>query len=152
VSALEQAHADLRARSAAADRAGDWREARLLEALGGVADYVKRIGDHPGSAHYRADKAGDLVIDAVHVLRLAFLAYAGWPQDTPQAAAIRGAVDALQTTCRAVERALWSNTRTGGVGVFAFDLGAIGDAARTFVRWADALAATAVPDADEEDW
>jgi hypothetical protein len=83
-SALQAAYMDLRARSAAADATGDWREAWLLEALCGVAAYVKRLGDRPKSVHCRADKAGDLLVDAIQVLRLVFLAYTGWPHDTPR--------------------------------------------------------------------
>ncbi|MGH9209870.1 MAG: hypothetical protein ACRD2C_04220 [Acidimicrobiales bacterium] len=149
MSALEAAYMDLRQRSAAADRAGNWREARILEALCGVADYVKRVGDHPDSAHYRADKAGDLAQSAVWVLRQSFMAYAGWPVDTDQYRAIAAASDTLETVARAVEVALW-RIAPGGGALWQSDADQITEAARAVSRWAERIAAEAVPDPEGE--
>jgi hypothetical protein len=84
VTALEAAHRELSERRARLDHL-DWhdqldaagkRERQVLAALEGVADYVKRIGDHPSSSHYRASKASPLVADAIEVLVAVFTVHA----------------------------------------------------------------------------
>lgn len=80
-SALAAAHHDLLRRCHLAERAGDWQEGVILSALADVADYLKRIGDNPGSSHYRAEKAGALLTAAIRLHRDALLAYGGWPDD-----------------------------------------------------------------------
>jgi hypothetical protein len=122
VSALEAAYDDLRRRAAAADRVGDWREWSILEPLTSVADYTKRVGDHPGSAHYRAGKAGDLVAAALRVEREAFLAY-----ERSQHAAIdlgvaspeEAEIDRLarlgDVVATVVRRALWATCMYGPI-------------------------------------
>jgi hypothetical protein len=113
VSALSAAFDDLRRRAQQADEAGDWRERLILEPLASVADYVKRIGEHGVSAHYRADKAGDLVASALRVQREAVLAYARSERGEDDAAddELHRAARALAQAAVAVEQALWSMAR-----------------------------------------
>lgn len=156
--ALEAAYMDLRQRSAAADRAGDWRERCVLEPLTDVADYVKRVGDHGDSAHYRADKASELTAAAVRLLRETFLAYANWPDDAESAGgAVVQATRALDAALEAVNRALWcighavSDVRADKPdAVLASDAAAIAAAARRFDSWVRTIADQAIPDPEEQ--
>jgi len=148
---------DLRARTAAADAAGDWRERQVLSPLTDVADHVKRIGDHPDSVHYRADKAGPLVHGALRVQNEALLAYAGWPdEDNGATRVIEDATQALTEVAEAVRRAMWSAAgstndpdRPAGT-LYRSDAAALTAAARDLARWADRLAGQAVR--DPEGW
>jgi hypothetical protein len=75
VSTLGKAQDELRQRAWLADeRQPD--EAALWWALVGVADYLRRIADHGVTSHYRAEKAGDLVNDALRVKSEALTLYA----------------------------------------------------------------------------
>ncbi len=85
---LADAHRELVERCQMADAVDDWRERTLLAPLVDVADYVKRVGDHPDSAHYRAEKAGRLMQSAIAVQCQALMAYAGWPEKGPACATI----------------------------------------------------------------
>lgn len=141
MSALFVAYAELCRRAQQADEAGDVCERLILEPLASVADYVKRIGDHGGSAHYRADKAGDLVYSAVRVQREAVLVYA-WSErgeDEAGDAELAWAAKALAEVAAAVERALWATARGRATGLPVNDL----------VRAAQAL--TAAVEAEEAD-
>jgi hypothetical protein len=65
MNSLTLARNELRNRAAAVEGSNP-REAHLLEQLDPVLDYVGRIVGHPES-HYRADKAGSLLLAAVTV-------------------------------------------------------------------------------------
>jgi hypothetical protein len=119
VSALERAHDELVARLQRAERAEDWPECSILDPLADVADYVKRIGDHPESAHYRADKAGELVWWAVRVQHAAHEAYA--PGDDATGEAIEHTTKALRAAGEAVNAALWLISRNGGRAAVSTD-------------------------------
>lgn len=106
-SALAEAHNELLARCHAAERAGDWCEAATLSALVDVADYLKRIGDNPDSAHYRAEKAGALLDAAIRVQRTAMLSYGGWPEDDANEHAVVAASRLLERTADHVGQAMW---------------------------------------------
>lgn len=110
MSAMSAAYEDLRRRAQRADEADDWPDALILELLGSVADYVKRIGDHRDSAHYRADKSGDLVMSALRVQREAVFAYARSERGDDDAAdrELERAAKALAEVAGAVEGALWA--------------------------------------------
>lgn len=119
MSALSDAEAELVRRAQRAHRAGDWQERSVLEPLAHVADYVKRVGDHPDSAHYRADKAGPLVWWAIRVQRAAHEAYA--PGDEATAEAIGRATKALSAAADAVNQALWLISRNGAGAAVSTD-------------------------------
>lgn len=114
MSALEAAYDDLRRRVRAADRAGDWQERSILDPLASVADYVKRIGDHGASAHYRADKAGDLVWWALRLEREALVAYARDERgDNATEDALERAAEVRARAAQTATKALWLVARTG---------------------------------------
>jgi hypothetical protein len=144
VSALADAYEDLCRRVQRADRAGDWRERSILEPLADVADYVKRIGDHRDSAHYRADKAGPLVWWAIRVQREAHEAYA--PGDDATAEAIGRASRALSDAADAVNKALWLISRNGGQAAVPTDR--LAGAAEALSQTVDAAWA----EIEGEDW
>jgi hypothetical protein len=154
-SALEAAHADLEARVAAADRSGDWQERSVLEPLASVADHLQRIADHGDSAHYRADKSGPLVTGAVRVQKEVFCAYGGWPHgDSAPARRMAEATEVLGQVVDAVRIVLWQAAQAARDGaapvIYTYQTGDIRKAARAVARWADGVAATAVPDPDQE--
>ncbi|MGH9165467.1 MAG: hypothetical protein ACRDZW_08160, partial [Acidimicrobiales bacterium] len=78
---LDVARADLAQRTFDAEKLEQWQERSVLGNLADVADMVCRIGDHPHSAHYRADKAGRLVGAALDVQWECLNAYAGESAD-----------------------------------------------------------------------
>jgi hypothetical protein len=119
MSALGQAHDELVARVQQAERAGDGRERAILDPLADVADYVKRIGDHPQSAHYRADKSDALVWWAIRVQRAAHEAHA--PGDDATGEAIEHTTKALRVAAEAVMKALWLISRNGGRAAVSTD-------------------------------
>jgi hypothetical protein len=106
-SALAAAHDDLLRRCHAAERSGDRQEGAILGALVDVADYVKRIGDNPDSAHYRAEKAGALLTAAIRLHRDALLAYGGWPEDDANEDAVLTAAKLLEDVAEHVRQTMW---------------------------------------------
>jgi hypothetical protein len=110
-SALAAAHDDLVRRCHAAERAGDWPEGVVLSALVDIADYVKRIGDNPDSAHYRAEKAEALLTAAIRLHRDALLAYGGWPEDDPNEDAVHTASRLLDDVAQHVQQTMWQAMR-----------------------------------------
>lgn len=155
MTALDAAHTDLAARIAAADRAGDWQERSVLEPLATVADHLRRVADHPDSAHYRADKTGALVAGAIKAQEEAFWAYAGWPDDdTEPAHLIAAATKVLQQVTWAARVVLWQAAQAALDGtdpaVFTEQAAELQAAARAVAAWADMVAARAVPDPDRK--
>lgn len=111
-SALAAAHDDLLRRCHTAGRAGDWQEAVILSALADVADHVKRIGDNPDSAHYRAEKAGALLTVAIRLHRDALLAYGDWPEDDASEQAMDEASRLLDDAAKHAQQTMWKAMRT----------------------------------------
>ena len=111
VGPLAAAHNDLLRRCHDAERAGDWQEAVILSALVDVADYVKRIGDNPDSAHYRAEKAGTLLTAAIRLHRDALLAFGGWPEDDASEQAMDSASRLLHDAARNAQQTMWQAMR-----------------------------------------
>jgi len=139
---LADAHRELVERCRMADAVDDWRERTLLGPLVDVADYVKRIGDHADSAHYRAEKAGCLMRSAIAVQCQALMAYAGWPDDGPAYATLDKAHELLETLASAVEAVAWSTARAAKEdvdrpGPYAADFDQLRSAARAVLAWAD---------------
>lgn len=152
---LTDAHSELVERCRLADAMDDWRERTLLTPLVDVADYVKRIGDHPDSAHYRAEKAGALLRAAIHLHCQALMAYAGWPEggadDGPACAIIDMAHELLEDLAVAVGDVVWSTARVAkddeaGASPYRCDVDQLRDAAKAALAWADGLAASARQD------
>ncbi len=150
--ALADAHSELRERCRLADAVDDWRERTLLAPLVDVADYVKRIGDHPDSAHYRAEKAGGLLEAAIRLQCQALMAYADWPDDGPDdgptCATIDKAFDVLGNVASAVEAVAWSTARAADddestPGPYRSEVAQLQGAAKTVLAWSDALAGSA---------
>jgi hypothetical protein len=109
--ALTAAHDDLLRRCHAAERSGDWQEAVILTALVDVADHVKRIGDNPASAHYRAEKAGALLTAAIRLHRDALLAFGGWPDNDASEQAMDAASRLLDGAARHAQQTMWRAMR-----------------------------------------
>jgi hypothetical protein len=155
VSALRDALEDLGARRRAAERAEDWHEVAVLAHLVDIADYTARIGDVTDSAHYRAEKAGPLLDAAIRIQEDVFLAAAAWPaEDTPLDRAVVEATKVLGDVAGEVRQVLWDsvqNERDGdGPVAYRSTARSLIDAVGELSRWADAIAASAVPDPDEE--
>jgi DNA modification methylase len=74
---LDAAREHLSRRLVSLDHSQTWRERAIISPLFDVADMVCRVGDHPDSLHYRADKSGDMVSAALRVRGVAFEQYAG---------------------------------------------------------------------------
>lgn len=110
-SPLAAAHDDLLRRCHGAERAGDWQEAVILSALVAVADHVKRIGDNPDSAHYRAQKAGTLLTAAIRLHRDTLLAYGGWPECDASEQAMDSASRLLHDAARQAQQTMWQAMR-----------------------------------------
>jgi hypothetical protein len=108
---LAAAHDDLLRRCHAAERAGDWQEGTILSALVDVADYLKRIGDHPESSHYRAEKAGALLSAVIRLHRDVLLAYGGWPEDDTNERAVLTGSRLLEDVTEHVRQAMWQAMR-----------------------------------------
>jgi len=124
------------------DAVDDWREHTLLAPLVDVADYVKRIGDHADSAHYRAEEAGCLMRSAIAVQCQALIAYAGWPDHGPACATINEAHELLETVASAVEAVAWSAAQAtkedvDRPGPYAADVDQLRSAARAMLAWAE---------------
>lgn len=152
---LSDAHSELVERCRLADAIDDWRERTLLAPLIDVADYVKRIGDHPDSAHYRAEKAGALLQAAIRLHCQALMAYAGWPEggadDGPACATIDMAHELLENLAVAVEAVGWSTARAANedqssARPYRSDVDQLRQAAKAALAWTDALPASARQD------
>jgi len=143
--ALELARADVAGRALVAEEDGDWAEQAVLGHLASVADMVCRIGDHPDSAHYRAEKAGPLLDAAIDLQWACLDAYVG-EGDEEVGSDLRQANDALRRVATAVRDAMWAlaATRHGAV-LDADDAYQLRAAARGFAAWANALAAQPEP-------
>lgn len=151
MSTLDAAYEELQARSRAADEAGDWAERSVLDGLVDVADYLRRVADHPHS-RYRADKAGPLLAAAVSLQREVFLAYAAWPDEDSTSAGrlIVESTKVLAEACDAVRRVLWraaeAELHGETVAVYQSTAREVTGAAAAFGRWASSVAADARPD------
>jgi hypothetical protein len=110
-SALAAPHDDLLRRCHTAERLGDWQEGAILNALVDVADYVKRIGDNPESSHYRAEKAGALLVAAIRLHRDALLSYGGWPEDDATERAVLTGSRLLEDVAEHVGQTMWQAIR-----------------------------------------
>jgi hypothetical protein len=110
-STLAAAHDDLLRRCHAAERAGDWQEGTILSALVDVADYLKRIGDNSESSHYRAEKAGALLIAAIRLHRDTLLAYGGWPEDDTNEQALLTTSRLIEDVAEHARHAMWQAMR-----------------------------------------
>lgn len=140
-SALDAARIDLASRLQLAYDHDDYVEAALLSPLAGVADMVCRIGDHRQSAHYRADKSGDLVLDALRTRDEAMIGHA----HTSEAGdAIHEATELVLKLERAMESALWTIAR--GEPTYSSLADRLNDAVWPLVEWAKSFGAGAGPD------
>jgi hypothetical protein len=148
VSALDAARRDLSRQAHLAD--GD--EHRILSPLATVADMVCRIGSHADSAHYRADKAGDLV-DAALLVELACLeAFIDDDDDERDVAAAVAATARLDVLDRASDlvkavvadarRVMWVAARATGMELDGRDVARLRRTAAEFARWADDVTRT----------
>jgi hypothetical protein len=100
-----------------------------------MSDHVKRIGDSPESAHYRAEKAGVLLTAAIRLHRNTMLAYGGWPEDEPNEHAVLTAARLLDDIVDVVQQELWQAMRAARAtsSPQPSDLVQAGD---TLARWA----------------
>lgn len=152
-SPLAAAYEDLLVRCQICDDAEDWHERSILEHLADVADYVKRVGDHPDSSHYRAEKSGPLIDAAIRVQRQAMLAYAAWPDyDHETHEAIHGATQVLLEAAVAVRMFQWVAAATYRGPLYRSTAREILDAAANFSHWAKTVTANAAPDPAEGEW
>lgn len=140
-SALDAARIDVDRRAQLADEHGDYAEYQLLRSLAGVADMVCRIGDNTHSAHYRAEKAGPLVYDALEVRCEALGAYAGRASASDT---IHEATELLRVVERAMGSALWSIARDERP--WESQAAELRARVHSLVRWVDMFTATAIPD------
>lgn len=83
----------------------------ILSALVDVADYLKRIGDNPGSSHYRAEKARALLTAAIRLHRDALLAYGGWPDDDDNERALLSSSRLLEDVSGRLGQSMWQAMR-----------------------------------------
>ncbi len=153
VSALAVAHRHLVDRCSASDDVGDWRERAVLGPLADVADYVKRIGDHPELVHYRAEKAGALLHAAVRLQREALLAYAGWPEGGDEERRIIEAADLLEAVARELQADMWlaaRRARGDSAAFYRYRANELAAVVNRFTRWASGLMSSAVPDPVED--
>jgi hypothetical protein len=102
VNSLTAARDELRNQVDAVEAANP-REARLLEQLDPVLDYVARIAGHD-NAQYRADKAGSLLLSAMTVYGRCFAGYA----TGDGAQAVDAAARQLRSLVTAFDALLWS--------------------------------------------
>jgi hypothetical protein len=154
MSVLDEARRELASRSGLACEVGDSYEQSILAPLADVADYVCRIGDHPESSHYRADKAGPLLAAAVRLQRSTLVGYAGGPLHEWRIGVIFAGFDVLERVRQAVTTAAWRMAKpsvdSGGV-LYESDVRELRDAVREFSCWVQDLASTALPDRWDED-
>lgn len=147
---LDLARSDLARRASLADEAGDANEWALLEHLASIADMVCRIGDHPESAHYRAEKSGPLLRSAAYLQLECLRAYLG-DADDDAAAELEQATDALEKVHDAVTRAMWASAGARRGATFEDDdARAVKSAVKAFTDWAGMVverARTTRPDA-----
>lgn len=144
--ALEVARSDVARRALAAEEDGDWTERAVLAHLATVADMVCRIGDHPDSAHYRAEKAGPLLDAAIDLQWQCLNAYVG-EGDEKVGGDLEHANDALHRVATAVRTAMWALARTRhGAALDEDDARQLRAAASGFTAWADGVAAQARPE------
>ena len=143
-SPLERARQDVARRALAAEGEEQWQERAVLGRLAVVADMVCRIGDHPESTHYRAEKAGALVEAALRVELECVNAYLGDGCDET-AEDLAQACRAVEMVTEAVRSAMWSWAAVDSAA--ALDDDAVRDlrrAAGAFSRWANRVADRAV--------
>jgi hypothetical protein len=149
---LLAAQQELERRWREADAAGDWRTRWLLSELIDVADYTRRVAMPSASAHYRAEKVGSLASAADRVQKVAFVAYAGWPENPdpedsrthPTEQAINEAFEILEGVREAIRTGAWTIARNGQL--YESDAMAMRGAASAFTRWVNRLSETASPD------
>lgn len=136
---LDLARGDLARRANLADEAGHAQEWAVLAHLASIADMVCRIGDHPDSAHYRAEKSGPLLRSAAYLQLECLRAYLGDADDDADAELER-ATDALEKVHAAVGRAMWATAGARrGATLDEADLRAVRDAAKAFTDWSCAV-------------
>lgn len=144
--ALEVARSDVARRAAAAEEDGDWSERAVLVHLATVADMACRIGDHPDSAHYRAEKAGPLLDAAIDLQSECLNAYVG-EGDEKVGGDLEQANDALRRVATAVRNAMWALAGTRhGAALDDSDARQLRAAASGFTAWAEGVAARARPE------
>ena len=143
-SPLERARQDVARRALAAEDAEQWQERAVLGRLAVVADMACRIGDHPESAHYRAEKAGTLVEAALRVELECLNAYLGDGCDET-AEELAQACRAVEILAEAVRAAMWSWAHADSAAVLDDDARRdLRRAAGAFSRWANRVADRAV--------
>lgn len=148
-SVLPSARDELLERCRLADAAGDWQEREILSLLADVADYLKRIGNHRDSTHYRAEKAGALLHAAIRVERETLLAYAGWPEESDDERAIMEASELLEDIIGQVRAAMWRSGRhaRGDDSLMCrHEAAELSTVVRRLSRWADEQVLKAGPD------
>jgi hypothetical protein len=128
---LDAAREHLSRRLVSLDHSQTWRERAIISPLFDVADMVCRVGDHPDSLHYRADKSGDMVSAALRVRGVAFEQYAGidsWPEEhAAHLTSLHQLNELAEQLNRALELVLWdlADVIRGGAGVTEPDADAI---------------------------
>lgn len=136
---LARAHAELLRRYHEADGGEDWRERSILGPLVDVADSVRRVGDNP-EAHYRADKAGDLLNAALCLQQQTLLAYAAWPEGEA-ADAICEPYDLIRAVVAGVASATWATASgSGRTRLTSKDSSDLTAAVRQLERWVSGVA------------
>lgn len=139
---LAQARLDLARR---AETAEGWADRGVLRPLAAVADMVCRIGDGVGGGHYRVEKAGELVDDALEL-------YAGCLRAMVDSESIDDDLcDASRLVRGLAVRAgrVMRGVAVGG-GVTASEARDLRTAVDLLARLAESVSATAVP--DSVDW
>jgi hypothetical protein len=137
---LDLARQDLARRARLADEDGDAQECALLQHLASITDMVCRIGDHPESAHYRADKSGPLLRSAADLQLECLRAYLGGDDDAEAEVELKEATEALEKVHTAVRRVMWAIAGARRGATFEDDdLGAVTTAARAFTAWAGSV-------------
>lgn len=147
----EEVEAELADRARAAFASGDGGEGVLFEKLGSVADYLRRVALPDASPHYRAEKSGALLDAAIRLHVRAQEAYARWPEDDD--GVYRAALLRLEDVTEAVCTVMWATGRAArgeDRGVERRDAAEVQQAAQRLRAWATELAATAVPDEEDE--
>lgn len=134
--------ADIERRAQAADAYGDYDEARLLFALAGCADFVRRVALPTASAHYRSDKSGELLACAVRLHWLCLDDYAG----QADGGVLEDGGAALAKVVEAVSGLMWAAARRLGHGGADIDLAAFHLALSRLKVWAGEVEARTAED------
>lgn len=124
----------------------DRLETGILSALTGIADMTCRIGEHTDSPHYRADKAGPLLDEALRLQTRTLMAYAhvsGVDVDVKEST-----IHELQRLAEDITAALvafmWAAAR--GDHIYERHARALTRTAQHLTEWAERVARSAIPD------